>query len=62
MRPNSVMEESDCGNKAARMDASVRPDLVLLDLGLPDMDGKEVIAQIREWSQVPIIVMLGAQQ
>ena len=31
-------------------------DLILLDLGLPDMDGKEVIATIREWSRVPIIV------
>jgi two-component system KDP operon response regulator KdpE len=33
------------------------PDLVILDLGLPDMDGKDVIQSIREWSQVPIIVL-----
>ena len=33
------------------------PDLVILDLGLPDMDGKKFIARIREWSQVPIIVL-----
>jgi two-component system, OmpR family, KDP operon response regulator KdpE len=36
---------------------AVRPDVILLDLGLPDMDGVEVIQRIREWSQVPIIVI-----
>ena len=49
--------ESDCGKQAIRMAASVRPNLILLDLGLPDMDGKEVIQSIREWSQVPIVVL-----
>jgi len=49
-------EECDCGKQAVRMSASVKPDLIILDLGLPDMDGKEVISSIREWSQVPIIV------
>lgn len=34
-----------------------RPDLVLLDLGLPDMDGVQVIAGLRAWTQVPIIVL-----
>lgn len=34
-----------------------RPDLVVLDLGLPDMDGQEVITRIREWSDVPIVVL-----
>jgi two-component system KDP operon response regulator KdpE len=33
------------------------PDLVILDLGLPDMDGKELIQRLREWSQTPIIVL-----
>jgi two-component system KDP operon response regulator KdpE len=33
------------------------PDVVILDLGLPDMDGQEVIRRIREWSAVPIIVL-----
>jgi len=37
--------------------ATERPDLVILDLGLPDMDGKAVVARIREWSQVPILVL-----
>ena len=33
------------------------PDLLLLDLGLPDMDGMEVIRQVRQWSSLPIIVV-----
>lgn len=37
--------------------ASQCPDLILLDLGLPDMDGLEVIAQIRGWTSIPIIVI-----
>lgn len=51
------VEESESGKQALRMSSSVRPDLILLDLGLPDIDGKEVIAQIRERSRLPIIVM-----
>lgn len=49
--------EGATGKQAIRMAASVKPDLILLDLGLPDMDGKAVITAIREWSQVPIIVL-----
>ena len=37
--------------------AAKAPDLVMLDLGLPDMDGKEVIREVRAWSKVPIIVL-----
>lgn len=33
------------------------PDLIVLDLGLPDMDGMEIISRVREWSQVPIIIL-----
>jgi two-component system KDP operon response regulator KdpE len=54
---NFVVEESESGKQALRMSASVKPDLILLDLGLPDMDGKDVIVSIREWSQVPIVVL-----
>jgi two-component system, OmpR family, KDP operon response regulator KdpE len=49
--------ESENGKQAIRMAASIKPDLVLLDLGLPDMDGKDIIQSIREWSQVPIVVL-----
>jgi two-component system KDP operon response regulator KdpE len=46
---------------AAALDAAVKhpPDIVLLDLGLPDMDGGEVIARLRAWTQVPILVLSG---
>jgi two-component system KDP operon response regulator KdpE len=37
--------------------AARRPDLVILDLGLPDLDGAQVIGRLREWSQVPIVVV-----
>lgn len=48
--------DADNGREGARLVASVKPELVVLDLGLPDVDGKEVIQTVREWSQVPIIV------
>src|SRR5271154_4184099 len=51
------IEESETGKQALRMTHSIKPDLILLDLGLPDIDGKEVISQIREGSQVPIIAL-----
>lgn len=49
--------EAENGKQAIRLAASVKPDLVLLDLGLPDIDGKEVVSALRQWSQVPIVVL-----
>ena len=45
------------GETAIMEASSHNPDIVLLDLGLPDMDGVEVIKKIRTWSNVPIIVI-----
>lgn len=49
--------DSNSGKQGTRMSASIKPDLLLLDLGLPDIDGKEVITAVRAWSQMPIIVL-----
>lgn len=49
---------SACNGEMAILDASSHnPDIILLDLGLPDLDGVEVIRRIRSWSNVPIIVI-----
>ena len=45
------------GNDAIMQASSHNPDVVLLDLGLPDIDGIEVIKKIRSWSNMPIIVI-----
>lgn len=45
------------GNEAVSMAASHSPDLILLDLGLPDIDGVEVLKRIRKWSNLPVIVV-----
>ena len=51
-----VIEARD-GKQALQMVASHCPDLVLLDLGLPDMDGLDIIRQVRAWSKMPIVVV-----
>ncbi len=45
------------GNEGSVMAASERPELIILDLGLPDVDGLEVLKKIREWSSVPILIL-----
>lgn len=45
------------GKEAISMTASYSPDLILLDLGLPDMDGMDVLKNIREWSKIPIVIV-----
>jgi len=51
-----IVEATD-GASGIREAATRSPDAVLLDLGLPDMDGLAVTARLREWSQVPIVVI-----
>ena len=53
----AVVLEAENGTDGMRMVAHENPDVVLLDLGLPDIDGLEVVERLREWSQVPIIVL-----
>jgi two-component system, OmpR family, KDP operon response regulator KdpE len=52
----TVYEAAD-GQEAVNAVLAHRPDLIILDLGLPDMDGIEVTRRLREWSQTPIIIL-----
>ncbi len=52
----SIIEAANGGDGIREFTAS-RPDAVVLDLGLPDMDGLQVIKTLREWSKVPILVL-----
>ena len=51
------VHEAEDGHSALAASVAAHPDLILLDLGLPDMDGIEVLRRIREWSSVPIIIL-----
>ncbi len=49
--------EAENGKEGVRACTVQKPDLLILDLGLPDMDGQDVIKLVREWSTIPIIVL-----
>jgi two-component system KDP operon response regulator KdpE len=49
--------EAETGAQALAMAAREKPDAMLLDLGLPDQDGLDVLRQLREWSKVPVVVV-----
>lgn len=52
-----TLYEAGTGQEALAAAAQLRLDLIILDMGLPDMDGLEIIQRLREWTQIPIIVL-----
>ena len=51
------VKEAETGQLGLTEAAGLHPDGIVLDLGLPDMDGKDVLRRLREWSQVPVLVL-----
>ena len=56
------VDECKNGQEGINRAAVFKPDLILLDLGLPDIDGKAVVVAIREWSKVPILILTARDQ
>jgi two-component system KDP operon response regulator KdpE len=56
------VQSAETGRDALRLIATTAPDIVVLDLGLPDMDGKDVLRQARHFSKVPIIILSARDQ
>jgi len=54
--------EAASGHEGLNQTAIFHPDLIILDLGLPDLDGVEVVGRLREWTQVPVIVLSVREQ
>ncbi len=57
-----VILEATNGVEALTATATEHPDIIILDLGLPDMDGVEVTRRLREWTQIPIIIVSVREQ
>jgi two-component system KDP operon response regulator KdpE len=57
-----VVHEAETGKQALVEAATRKPDLLILDLGLPDMDGVDVIRDIRSWTALPIVVLSARAQ
>jgi two-component system KDP operon response regulator KdpE len=56
------IEEATTGGQALRLAGERPPDLVILDLGLPDMDGQQTLKLLREWLSAPIIILSARDQ
>jgi two-component system KDP operon response regulator KdpE len=56
------IDEAATGAEGINRVAIFKPDLVIVDLGLPDIDGKAVVKAIREWSQTPLVVLTARDQ
>jgi two-component system KDP operon response regulator KdpE len=54
---NYSVEEVSSGTDGLKLIRTIKPNLIILDLGLPDMDGAEVLKNIRSWSTIPIIIL-----
>lgn len=57
-----IVDEAATGRDGINQAAYFKPDLMIIDLGLPDIDGNEVIRAIREWSNAPIIILTAHDQ
>ncbi len=51
------VQEAETGKSAINLAAQLRPDVIILDLGLPDITGLDVLENLREWSHVPVIIL-----
>src|SRR5262249_21162386 len=54
--------EAESGGQGVRLATQQPPDLVILDLGLPDVDGQNVLRQLRQWLQAPILILTARDQ